>query len=186
MKKLKDLELRKLILELELLEMDEKYNLEFVDNYRPLFNEHLRKVSPDFKEPTPTPPPTEGEEPTPPQETPVFQVDEEELKKIKKIYKEISKICHPDKTSDINLNEMYIQAKLLYEKNDLLGLITVAQKLSLNFEIEENDVSILKRTLADKKSKLLKIEGTFLWLWANSSTEEEKESIIKMYVEQFK
>jgi hypothetical protein len=100
MKKLKDLELRKLILELELLEMDEKYNLEFVDNYRPLFNEHLRKVSPDFKEPTPTPPPTEGEEPTPPQETPVFQVDEEELKKIKKIYKEISKICHPDKTSD--------------------------------------------------------------------------------------
>jgi hypothetical protein len=182
MKKLKDLELKKLILELEMLDIEENYNNEFVSNYRPLFNEHLRKFAPEFAE-KPAPPPSENTELEQPEKDPI-KVDEEELKKIRKIYKEISKICHPDKTNVIELNEMYIQAKLLYEKNDLLGLIKISNKLSLNFEIEDDDVVVLRRSLKDKRENLMKIEGTFLWLWANAKTDEEKEAVIKMYVEQ--
>ena len=181
MKKLKDLELKKLILELEMLDIEENYNNEFVSNYRPLFNEHLRKIAPEFAE-KPAEQPSESPEPQP--ESEPIVVDEAELKKIKKIYKEISKICHPDKTNIIELNELYIQAKLLYEKNDLLGLIKISNKLSLNFEIEDDDVIVLRRSLKDKKEKLMKIEGTFLWLWANANTDEEKEAVIKMYVGQ--
>ena len=181
MKKLKDLELKKLILELEMLDIEENYNNEFVSNYRPLFNEHLRKIAPEFAE-KPAEQPSESPEPQP--ESEPIVVDEAELKKIKKIYKEISKICHPDKTNIIELNELYIQAKLLYEKNDLLGLIKISNKLSLNFEIEDDDVIVLRRSLKDKKEKLMKIEGTFLWLWANANTDEEKEAVIKMYVDQ--
>jgi hypothetical protein len=181
MKKLKDLELKKLILELEMLDIEENYNNEFVSNYRPLFNEHLRKIAPEFAE-KPAEQPSENPEPQP--ESDPIVVDEAELKKIKKIYKEISKICHPDKTNIIELNELYIQAKLLYEKNDLLGLIKISNKLSLNFEIEDDDVVVLRRSLKDKKEKLMKIEGTFLWIWANANTDEEKEAVIKMYVDQ--
>lgn len=181
MKKLKDLELKKLILELEMLDIEENYNNEFVSNYRPLFNEHLRKIAPEFAE-KPAEQPSESPEPQP--ESDPIVVDEAELKKIKKIYKEISKICHPDKTNIIELNELYIQAKLLYEKNDLLGLIKISNKLSLNFEIEDDDVIVLRRSLKDKKEKLMKIEGTFLWIWANANTDEEKEAVIKMYVDQ--
>ena len=181
MKKLKDLELKKLILELEMLDIEENYNNEFVSNYRPLFNEHLRKIAPEFAE-KPAEQPSENPEPQP--ESDPIVVDEAELKKIKKIYKEISKICHPDKTNIIELNELYIQAKLLYEKNDLLGLIKISNKLSLNFEIEDDDVIVLRRSLKDKKEKLMKIEGTFLWIWANANTDEEKEAVIKMYVDQ--
>lgn len=181
MKKLKDLELKKLILELEMLDIEENYNNEFVSNYRPLFNEHLRKISPDFAEKT-APLPQENTEAQPEPEP--ISVDEGELKKIKKIYKDISKICHPDKTDISELNEIYIQAKLLYEKNDLLGLIKIAKKMSLDFEIEEDDVVVLRRSLKEKKENLMKIEGTFLWLWANANTDEEKEAVIKMYVEQ--
>lgn len=181
MKKLKDLELKKLILELEMLDIEENYNNEFVSNYRPLFNEHLRKIAPEFAE-KPAEQPSENPEPQP--ESEPIVVDEAELKKIKKIYKEISKICHPDKTNIIELNELYIQAKLLYEKNDLLGLIKISNKLSLNFEIEDDDVIVLRRSLKDKKEKLMKIEGTFLWIWANANTDEEKEAVIKMYVDQ--
>lgn len=181
MKKLKDLELKKLILELEMLDIEENYNNEFVSNYRPLFNEHLRKIAPEFAE-KPAEQPSESPEPQP--ESDPIVVDEAELKKIKKIYKEISKICHPDKTNIIELNELYIQAKLLYEKNDLLGLIKISNKLSLNFEIEDDDVVVLRRSLKDKKEKLMKIEGTFLWIWANANTDEEKEAVIKMYVDQ--
>jgi hypothetical protein len=181
MKKLKDLELKKLILELEMLDIEENYNNEFVSNYRPLFNEHLRKIAPEFAE-KPAEQPSESPEPQP--ESEPIVVDEAELKKIKKIYKEISKICHPDKTNIIELNELYIQAKLLYEKNDLLGLIKISNKLSLNFEIEDDDVIVLRRSLKDKKEKLMKIEGTFLWIWANANTDEEKEAVIKMYVDQ--
>jgi hypothetical protein len=181
MKKLKDLELKKLILELEMLDIEENYNNEFVSNYRPLFNEHLRKFAPEFAE-KPAPPPSEHPEPEPEKEP--IKVDEEELKKIRKIYKEISKLCHPDKTNVIELNEIYIQAKLLYEKNDLLGLIKISNKLSLNFEIEDDDVVVLRRSLKEKKENLMKIEGTFLWIWANAKTDEEKEAVIKMYVEQ--
>lgn len=181
MKKLKDLELKKLILELEMLDIEENYNNEFVSNYRPLFNEHLRKIAPEFAE---KPAEQPSESPEPQLESEPIVVDEAELKKIKKIYKEISKICHPDKTNIIELNELYIQAKLLYEKNDLLGLIKISNKLSLNFEIEDDDVIVLRRSLKDKKEKLMKIEGTFLWIWANANTDEEKEAVIKMYVDQ--
>ena len=113
-----------------------------------------------------------------------MEVDEEELKKIKKVYKEISKICHPDKTKDENLNELYVQANLAYEKNDLTELIKISNMLSLDFEIEETDIATLRRQLEKRKSNLIKIEGTFLWLWVNAKTDESKENIIKMYVQQ--
>lgn len=183
MSKIKELELKKLILELELIEIDESYAKEFVSNYRGKFNEHLKKISPEFYNKSNSEN-ADSNSVIEREAEKVIDADEEELKKIKKIYKEISKICHPDKTKDDNLNNLYVEAKLLYEKNDLLGLIKISNKISLDFEIDSNDVSILKRTLQDKKAKLMKIEGTFLWLWVNAETEEQKESIIKMYVQQ--
>lgn len=185
MKRLKDLEIRKIILEIELIEIDEKYSKEFVDNYRHLFNKHLRKISPEFFEKTN--PPIENQKEEEQEEKvskEVIEVDEEELKKIKKVYKEISKICHPDKTKDENLNELYVQANLAYEKNDLTELIKISNMLSLDFEIEETDIATLRRQLEKRKSNLIKIEGTFLWLWVNAKTDESKENIIKMYVQQ--
>ena len=185
--RVKELELKKLILELELIEIDEEYIKEFIDNYKKLFNDHLKTISPEFHEKinTPSQPDTNEKLENSYDEEEVIQVDEEEIKKIKKIYKEISKICHPDKISDEELNELYIQAKILYEKNNLLGLIKICKKISLDFEIDQNDITILKRTLKDRKSKLTKIEGTFLWLWVNTETEDEKEKIIKMYIQQY-
>jgi hypothetical protein len=123
MEKLKSLELKKLILEIELIEMDENYSKEFVSNYRPKFNKHLRDISPEFfqktnqSEATP-PPPTDNTES---EESEVNEISEGEKAKIKKIYKEISKLCHPDKSNDKTLNELYVEAKFAYEKNDLIA-----------------------------------------------------------------
>lgn len=170
---------------MDLIEIDENYAKEFIDSFRPKFNEHLRNISPEFFEKTNAPKENEGAQSEEKVEEEVIEIEnEEELKKIKKIYKEISKICHPDKSNDVNLNELYVQAKLAYERNDLMTLIKISSKLSLDFQIEESDISTLKKDLEKRKSNLVKIEGTFLWLWVNAKTDEQKESIIKMYISQ--
>lgn len=185
MNKLKNLEIKKLILEMELIEIDENYSKEFIENYRPKFNEHLRNLSPEFFEKTNTPK-EEAKSPTDLEADlyDTLDVSEDELKKIKKVYKEISKICHPDKTKDQDLNELYVEANLAYEKNDLMKLIKISNRLSLDFQVDEGDVSTLKREIEKRKSNLIKVEGTFLWLWVNAKTDEAKENIIKMYVQQ--
>jgi len=185
MEKLKSLELKKLILEIELIEMDENYTKEFVSNYRPKFNKHLRDISPEFFQKTnqseATPPPPDNTES---EESEVNKISESEKAKIKKIYKEISKLCHPDKSNDKTYNELYVEAKFAYEKNDLMSLIKISNKLLLEFSLDEEDLGLLKRDLEKRKTNLVKIEGTFLWLWVNAETEEEKEKIIKMYIQQ--
>lgn len=103
--------------------------------------------------------------------------------KMKKIYREIVKITHPDKIDDVFLNLIYIESKEAYYHNDIMELFYICDNLGIGIEIDDSDILTFNRIIEDKKKKSKSVEQSYLWLWANSKSDEEKKEIVKLFVE---
>jgi hypothetical protein len=179
--KLKNLELKKLLQEFNYLEIDKQFKDEFADTYKPLFLKEVQnQKTPEHKENEPIIPPQNDE--IKPKN--ILDVSDEELSKIKYIFREIVKICHPDKSGSEDLINEYLLAKEAYEKNDLLSLYTISLKLNIIVDVDENNVWFLKRNIEQKRKELSDFEKSFLWLWVYAKTDEEKNKIIELYINQ--
>ena len=111
-----------------------------------------------------------------------FEVSEEEQTKIKNVFRNIAKVCHPDKTDDPYLHGIYSNAQTAYDKNDLLTLYKISQTLNIEVDIDKENIFLLQRIVDEKKQELKSVEGSYLWLWVNAKTEEEKLNLIKQFV----
>lgn len=174
--KLNNLKLNLLLKELSLLEGEQEFNDQFIEHYKPLFMQEVLKLSGEI-------PPQSGEtqfDKT--DKVNKIDVTEEEQLKIKNIFRSIAKICHPDKTTDDKLIELYSESQKAYEGNDLLTLYKISQKLNIEVDIDENNVLLLERIVEEKRKEIKNVEGSYLWLWVNAKTDEEKLNFIKMYI----
>ena len=79
---------------------------------------------------------------------------------------------------------MYTEAQRAYDKNDLLTLYKIAQKLSIEVDLDETNIFLLEKIVNEKKQELKSLETSFLWLWVNAKTDEEKNQIILQFVNQ--
>jgi hypothetical protein len=43
---------------------------------------------------------------------------------------------------------------------------------------------LLQKTIEEKKKELQSVSGSFLWLWVHSETQEQKDEIIKQFINQ--
>jgi hypothetical protein len=176
--KLNNLKLSLLLKELNLLEGEEEFNNQFIEHYKPLFMEEVLKLNESI------PPQTGNTENRTSNKNPIIEVTKDEEIKIKHIFRNIVKICHPDKTEDQELIDLFSEAQKAYDENDLLTLYRISQKLNIEVDLDENNITLLKRIVEEKKKTIKNVEGSYLWLWVNSKTEEEKMNLIKMYVNQ--
>lgn len=172
---LRRLKLSLLLKELDIIELNEKYSQEFNDYYRPLFMKEASKHSPE----SPSNKKESGEIKS---GTESFEVTDEEAQKIKEIFRSIAKQCHPDKTQDQYLNELYNRSHDAYESNDLLTLYKITQLLNIEIEIDEKNIFLLQRIVNERKERISSLESSFLWLWVHAKSEEKKEEIIKKYI----
>jgi hypothetical protein len=172
---LRRLKLNLLLKELDMIELSEKYSQEFNDYYRPLFMTEAAKHSPETSSNTKQSQGTKSSLKS-------FDVTDEEAQKIKEIFRSIAKQCHPDKTQDCYLNELYKQSHAAYESNDLLTLYKITQLLNIEIEIDEQNIFLLQRIVNERKERVSSLESSFLWLWVHSKSEEKKEEIIKKYI----
>jgi len=175
-----NLEYKKLMIELQLVEVEEEIIKTFVEKHQVSFNEEIKRRNPEFHKTKVNSIPKKEEED---EVNEIFPIDNTDPK-IKKIYKEISKNCHPDKTSNSDYNEIFVKAKKAYEDGDLLSLLRYSNEVNLNLEIENLDIEILKINLQQRKSNLIKLESTFLWMWIHTQTEEEKLNLIDLFIKQ--
>lgn len=102
--------------------------------------------------------------------------------KIKKIYREIVKLTHPDKIKNSKMNTLYIKATEYYDKNDLLGLYLICSDLNLDFEIVESDNVEISGRIDTLKGRINFLESTFTWKWHHTENPTERESIILKYI----
>jgi len=176
--KLKSLKLGLLLKELKLLDSEKEYIDEFTSHYRPIFMDELDKNGyiPSIQT---------GEtisNKINSKQKKIIEVDEEELKTIKSVFRSIAKICHPDKTKNIYKNKLYEEAQFAYEINDLLTLYKITKKLNIDVEINLTTIILLEKIIEDKKKEVRSVESSFLWLWVNSKTQEEKDEIINKFI----
>jgi hypothetical protein len=95
---------------------------------------------------------------------------EEEVNKIKEIFRSLAKILHPDVNKNLNeeMMELWLKVKEAYENNDLMTLIILEGIVKHNgvkedikvTSIEEN-ISILKKKINELKSSIDKEEDSF-------------------------
>jgi hypothetical protein len=106
-----------------------------------------------------------------------------EISKIKKLYREIVKRTHPDKVSNKRLNELYLRSTFFYEANDIAGIYSICDELDLEYEVDEKDNKMIVDKINSLKSRITFMESTITWKWFHSEDDKEKEQLILRYIE---
>jgi len=98
--------------------------------------------------------------------------------KIKRLYREIVKLTHPDRVKKKKLNDLYIQSTDYYNSNDKIGIYKICSELDIEFEIEEDDEFFISDKIENLKKRINFLESTFTWKWYNCQDEVQKDQII--------
>lgn len=110
----------------------------------------------------------------------LVKVDPKTLK-IKKLYREIVKATHPDRVTNEKLNELYLKATSFYNKNDFAGTYSICNELNILFEIEDDERQFIIEKINSLRERISFMESTFTWQWFNS-VESEKERMLIEYL----
>jgi len=104
---------------------------------------------------------------------------------MRKLYRRISKITHPDKIESEFLNEYFKKASAAYAENNISELITIASFLNIDTSDvdKEEIVNELKSDIINKQFVIANTKSSLAWRWANADTEKEKEDIRKIIKE---
>ena len=104
-------------------------------------------------------------------------------KKVKKLYREIVKLTHPDRVKDEELNQLYIEATGYYDNNDKIGIYKICNELNIQYDIDEEDESFISVKIQELKKKISFLESTFTWVWFNTEDDGKKEEIILNFIQ---
>jgi len=110
---------------------------------------------------------------------------------IKKMFKKIASICHPDKIEEIPegpnktwLENLYTRARKALEDCNFFELLRIYQDLELEPpEITEEQIIEIENKIKDIKKELNMLESTIAWHWYFAKDEATKEKILKKVFE---
>ena len=102
--------------------------------------------------------------------------------RIKSIYRSIVKKTHPDKILDARLNDLYITASSMYESRDVMGIYSICEQLGISYDLSSEDIDALKYQIAQAKEGIVFMESTFSWKWHHAEDEGEKSRLLVEYI----
>ena len=121
------------------------------------------------------------------------EIDEKESTirlSIKKLYRSIVKLTHPDKTMHKNnrkeLSDLYIRAKKAMASMDVYEILTICDRLGIEYQIDFNQKDILEENLKSKKEKIKSLENSFIWLWIKATNDIDKDKIVDLFIKTHK
>jgi len=179
--KINDLKVAKIIQEYTFLKTDEELKRELINanqqEFLELINTKLGEFNEDALKPQETPTEPKSAKKIEPKIN-VDEIDNNTKVKLKKIYREIVKLTHPDKVDSEELKELYLQAKDAYESYDLFELYFIGKTLKLSFKLTLEETKILNELIDFKKDEIKQLESSFVWVWLNTESEIEKNIVI--------
>lgn len=184
--KLKNLEIKKLFQEYNFLLVDDEYKQEIILETKTEFLVAVEKLKSELGIKSEPPISTDGNDeniniPKKPK-IESNSVSKSTKEKVKKVYREIVKKTHPDKTNNEKLVKLYMEATTAAEEYNLFELFIICSKLNINIDFDIEDKDTLLILIEMKKNELKGIESSFIWIYANSKTDEEKNKIIELFV----
>lgn len=112
----------------------------------------------------------------------IDKIDKVVDKNLKKIYRSIVKKTHPDKITDFRLNNLYIIASDMYDSNDIIGIYSICDQLEIPYELNVEELETLKSRISMMKDRVSFMESTFTWKWYHTDNENEKSKILIEYL----
>jgi hypothetical protein len=184
--KIHELHINKIIQEYSYLKSDEEFKKEVISTkqseFLKIINQTLQTFSPDqLRKHDDTQPPPVVDKKT---GIDIDEIPHNTKIKAKNVYRDIVKLTHPDKVDDNELNELYIEAKEAYEVYDLFELYFIARSLNIRLKLTFEEMDTLNKLIDLKKQNIKSIESSYVWLWINGSSEDEKIRIVNPFIEQ--
>jgi len=193
MNRLSQLEAKKLLRELEYLNSDLEYKSEvvadadgrfltsvndFLDHHKELkdafedvINKRIEKsINMSIEERSVSPEVTE--------EVERHEVDP----KVKRLYREIAKMTHPDKVVDTRMNDLYLEAGKSYKDEDVIGLFSVCEKIGIDYDVEESDLEQIRSKIHSAKNRINLLESTATWVWNSTDDDGIRRDVVVRYV----
>ena len=114
----------------------------------------------------------------------LLKEEEEQLnmnsRSLRKVYNLISYKTHPDRCDDEELNKMFVEASIAYEKKDLANLTMILEKIIINRPVyDQSDVNLISHNIKVIIAKTNRIKSQVAWKWHEAETDEEKDAIHK-------
>ena len=102
--------------------------------------------------------------------------------KLKKLYREIAKLTHPDKIKKPTLNDIYIKATEFYNFNDKIGIYRICSELNIDYDIDDGDEIVISERIDSLRKRISFLESTFTYKWFESEDKNEKDKIMVDYI----
>ena len=155
---LQNLHLEKLLKEYDFLTSDLKYKKAVIDQYLPALRNENENVEPVVEK----------------------QFDVEKVKYVpseieKQIYRQISKLTHPDK-SDAYEND-FKNASVAYSTGNFLQLMKIAKDLQIQFNLDDETVEKIEKEIHDMRMESGMLDQHLIWKWYLAKDSEEKETL---------
>lgn len=211
---------RKLFSELEFLTIDEEFKTQLHDKYQLEFNDKILKFlddNPEIKKEYDeiiNPSKDENVQTEEPKNIGEYKEYEEDIEKeineeeyaenlekrtftedpdIKRIYRNIVKITHPDKLKNISekdhnkLKQYYIDATEAYNCQQLYNIVRIATLLNVSIgDLSDENLDRLDDNLKNIKNKIKRIEDSITWKYFEElKNEYQREHLIEQYVNSF-
>ena len=117
-----------------------------------------------------------------PIEEEIIPYEDPKLPKVKKLYREIVKLTHPDKVDKKSLNDLYLLATKYYDNNDKIGIYKICTELDIDYDLDNDDNQIIESKIEDLKRRIQFLESTFTWQWINTNGDKEKTEMLISYI----
>lgn len=182
--KLKKLHIKKLIQEYSYLKTDFEYKSQIIDENK---QEFVNKISESTEKLGINKDNTNNNV----KENPIKEnlnnedISENVKTKVKKIYREIVKLIHPDKTESNEFIDLYYEATGYSEEYNLLGLYFICLDLKIDFEFDSEDIEFLEKLIKLKKKECTNLTQSFVWLWSQIESEDKKNKIVELFIKDY-
>jgi hypothetical protein len=184
--KLVDLQINKLIQEYSYLKSDEELKKELINikqkDFLDLVNNKLNELNPqDSNHEDISKQESKNKKIEP--KIDISGISENTKVRIKKIYRNIVKVTHPDKVDSDELKELYMEATEAYEAYNIFELCFISKKLNIKVKLSLEETKTLNELINSKKDEIKKIESSFIWLWLIAPNENDKNELVDRFIE---
>jgi hypothetical protein len=124
----------------------------------------------------------------PPLEQPEDDFEEQEIfiddksPKVKKLYREIVKITHPDKSDKKSHNDIYVKATEYYDMNDKISLYKICTELDIDYDIDSEDNIEIQTRIDTFKGRITFLESTFTYQWIRIDDELQRNEMMINFI----
>jgi len=112
----------------------------------------------------------------------VENITDDKSPKVKKLYREIVKITHPDKSNIKSHNDIYVKATEYYDMNDKISLYKICTELDIEYDIDYDDNIEIQKRIDELKNRILFLESTFTYQWIRIDDEKQKNEMMLNFI----